>query len=154
MKQYIEFMEKYSIERRFYCRAYDVARQIEWEIYWNQGNDRRKSWGLKMTTEQEWNWYNGEQLVMLMDRYSIDMPLVESELVATIKSMLVLSSLMTADAEKLLGQDIVSLAMEEHEDFTRALVSAIKNYLPEVEVKDEKKSKREEKVQLRLVTSD
>ena len=52
----MDFIEKYSVEKRFYCRLTDVYRKCDWEVSWKRNEDKSKSWAFRTVNDVQWNY--------------------------------------------------------------------------------------------------
>ncbi|NRA45096.1 MAG: hypothetical protein HRU09_09100 [Oligoflexales bacterium] len=134
MKKYMDFIEKYSVEKRFYCRLFDVYRKNEWEVSWKRNDDKEKSWAFKSVNDVQWTYYSSAELIKILGHSKIDVFGFEAELQCKIKNMIVFASLMQKEAKKLMGNDIVESSMAEYDEFANSLMETIKQLLPDSKV--------------------
>ena len=134
MKKYMEFIEKYSVEKRFYCRLFDVYRKNEWEVSWKRNDDKDKSWAFRPVNDAQWAYYSSSELVKILNHHKIDIFGFEAELQCKIKNMIVFASLMQKEAKKIMGKDIVESSMAEYDEFANSLMETIKQLLPDSKV--------------------
>ncbi|MEJ2755652.1 MAG: hypothetical protein P8104_07430 [Gammaproteobacteria bacterium] len=151
IQQYIDFLEKHSIDRHFYCRAGDGTCWGEWEVHWQYTLNDERCWGVKRVTEGTWQRYSGQELLDALHANGVDISIIESEMLSTIKSMIVYSNLMIEDSKQLLGEQAVTEAMMEYHAFSDVLVSTLRTYVSLSET-DKAKAKRQKNPPLRLVT--
>ena len=152
MQQYIEFLERHSLERHFYCRTNDPTHLVEWEVYWRHALNEQCCWGVKRVSEPVWQWYAGNEVMEVLQKGGADLSIVESEMLANIKSMVVYSHLVLEESKQLLGEGIIGEAMMEYHAFSDALVETLRHYVPVTEV-DKAKAKHRKRASLHLVTS-
>lgn len=153
MNNYIDFIEKFYMEKRFYCRIRDIYNKNEWEISWERKSAQESSWRYKKSDASEWSKCSKSDLYKSLSFHKIDVFQFESELQSKIKNMIVFSNIMQNEAKKLLGDNIVEVSLSEYEKFAKSLVETIRQFLPEKKRKGEKlKNPTPEKPRLKLVS--
>ena len=136
MEKLIDFIEKYSIDKTFYCRVNDIYSKHEWEISWDKSESKGLAWSLKKADEDDRNLCSKAELIDLISFYNIDMVQFEAELQAKIKNMIVFVHLMQREAKKILGDDIIDVSLAEYDDFAKSLMDTIKKLLPDHKIPD------------------
>ena len=133
MKQYMAFIEKYAVEKRFYCRVHDVYKKNEWEVSWQRrdGGGEKQSWAFKSLEAKQWDYFSSSELIQILNHNKVDVFGFEAELQCKIKNMIVFASLMQKEARKLMGDDIVEASIAEYDEFANAMIETIKQLLPE-----------------------
>lgn len=154
----MDFIEKYSVEKRFYCRLSDVYSKNEWEVSWKRSENTEKSWAFRAVDDHHWNYFSADELIKVLNHHKADIFGFEAELQSKIKNMIVFASLMQKEAKKIMGQDIVESSLAEYDEFANALMETIKQLLPNSKIDPNVKVNKgilSEKKQpsLKLVTS-
>lgn len=130
----MDFIEKYSVEKRCYCRLGDVYRKNDWEVSWKRNDDKTKSWAFRAANDLQWTYYSSDELVKVLNHHKVDIFSFETELKCKIKNMIVFAALMQKEAKKIMGQDIVETSLAEYDEFANSLMETIKQLLPDTKV--------------------
>ena len=133
MKKYLNFIEKYSLEDKFYCKLTDIYKKGRWEVHWNpREHGAKQPWKIKYEADDHWTYCHKRELLDYIYKYKVDILQFEDELISKIKSMIVFSVMMHDEAKTLLGKDIVKTSLKEYEDFAESFVQALKKLLPDL----------------------
>lgn len=141
MRQYINFLERFSQEKHFYTSALSTDGKVEWEIYWSTTLNSDGLWGIKRKSDSTWQFFDGEQLCNTLRFFRINTKTIETELIGNIKSMVTYAKIMESEAKKIFGDSFVDTTLGEFKAFSEALTHLIIKHTPEVSSEIIKKAK-------------
>lgn len=130
MEREMLFIERYSIDRRFYCRVEEIKTLEEWEIRWTPSEANARPWALKKVSAKDWESYSHRQLLNQLSSANLNVVNFQRELHAVIKNILVFSNIMQTEARKIIGEEAVGKALDDYEKFTASIVRTIRDIIP------------------------
>lgn len=133
----IKYMEDFCMDRRIYWRIPDVYGRYDWEIIWHKAN-LATPWQAKKVGSKNWLPMNAKKLEDELQKRKIDIDEFDRQLTGNLLTHVVFCNSSITEAKKLLGEDKVDAAINQHESFAEELLKVIR------ELSDKEEPKKSE----------
>ena len=137
----IDLMEGFTLNDRGYWHLHN-DKNDKVEIFWSKRSSGSKWKVRSINTEKDE--ITNENLPTILQEFGINSQLFEKELKKKVLSLTTYANMYIQKVQKQLGKEVVDKALQEHEDFSKRLIEAIRSALDDnvgVVRKDNKKPK-------------
>ena len=135
MGELITFIEAYGGEKKFFWTVTTLYQKQQVDLVFF-GERLESKWGAKVGSEAEYRFFERAELMRFLVNHKVNLLEWEEKLRGTIKTMAVYASMLTDDAEKILGTKVLAEAKKAYGSFTAQLVATIDNILSAKRNKD------------------
>lgn len=118
-------MNEFGIDRKLYFRVSDLYERGDWEITWNKGTSY-EPWKIRRVGEDSWKTLSPENITAQLTSRKIDVADFERQLTSNVFTYIVFCHTAMREARKLLGDDAVDVAIDQHEKFAEELLKTIR----------------------------
>lgn len=128
MQDLIGFIDSFAGDKKYFWQISFAYKPEKADIAFF-GNKIDNKWAIKLTKEDEWTFFNKDNFLRFLDQEGISFYDLEVKLRSSSKSMAVYAYMLFEEAEKILGKDFVTEAVEEYKQFSKELIRTVESLL-------------------------
>tara|TARA_B100001094_G_C18113973_1_gene762854 strand:+ start:280 stop:813 length:534 start_codon:yes stop_codon:yes gene_type:complete len=125
MKNLLDFLDGYVLEKKLYWQVQTIYTTTRCEIEWQQGS--KSKWLIRPAMEKNWIETTSTNLIELLSSKQINLIDFEEQLRYSLLQQVAYAKLFIEKGEQLFGEQTISSAVEANKEFVKSVTDAIQS---------------------------